>query len=130
MAQLENYADKDFTGLCFANLVDFDMQFGHRRDAVGYAQALNAFDAWLGTFLPRLKNDDLVIITADHGCDPTYTATTDHTREFVPLLVLGKQVKAVNLGTRPTYACIAATVADLFGVSMDTPEKSMKEEIL
>ncbi len=124
------YAAKDFTGLCFVNLVDFDMQFGHRRDAVGYARALSEFDAWLGTFLPLLGEDDLVMITADHGCDPSYAATTDHTREYVPLLVLGQQVKPVNLGTRQTFAHIAATVADIFGVSLDTPGKTFKEEIL
>ena len=130
MQHTADYARKDFTGLCFVNLVDFDMQFGHRRDAEGYAGALNEFDAWLGSFLPLLDEDDLVIITADHGCDPSYAATTDHTREYVPLLVLGQQVKPVNLGTKPTFADIAATVADIFGVSLDTPGKSFKEEIL
>ena len=130
MAHTAAYAARDFTGLCFVNLVDFDMQFGHRRNALGYAEALNEFDRWLGAFLPALDADDLVLITADHGCDPSYTATTDHTREYVPLLVLGQQVKPVNLGTRSSFADIAATVADIFGVSLSTPGKSFKEEIL
>ena len=124
------YAKQDFTGLCFVNLVDFDMQFGHRRDAVGYANALNEFDAWLPEFLAQLGADDIVMITADHGCDPAYTATTDHTREFVPLLVLGKRVKDVNLGTRASFADIAATTAELLGVELDTPGKSFATEIL
>ena len=125
-----HYADQDFDCLCFGNLGDFDMQFGHRRDIDGYANALTEFDAWLGTFLPKLGEDDLVMITADHGCDPAYTATTDHTREYVPLLILGKQVKPVNLGTRTTFADIAATVAQLLDVQLDTPGKSFAEEIL
>ncbi|MBQ6998026.1 MAG: phosphopentomutase [Oscillospiraceae bacterium] len=125
-----HYAKQDFTGLCFVNLVDFDMQFGHRRDAVGYANALNEFDAWLPGFLAQLGEDDIVMITADHGCDPAYTATTDHTREYVPLLVLGKQVKNVNLGTRASFADIAATAAQLLGVPLDTPGKSFAGEIV
>ena len=123
-------AGQDFTGLCFVNLVDFDMVFGHRRNPVGYAQALNEFDAWLGAFLPTLGEDDLVMITADHGCDPAYTATTDHTREYVPLLILGKNVKPVNLGTRESFADIASTVAELLGVRFETPGRSFAGEIL
>ena len=130
MEHTANYAAKDFKGLCFVNLVDFDMQFGHRRDAAGYAKALNEFDAWLGGFLETLGEDDLVMITADHGCDPAYTATTDHTREYVPLLMLGKGVKAVNLGTRDSFADIAATVAELLDVSFDTPGESFAKEVL
>ena len=125
-----NYAKKDFTGLCFVNLVDFDMQFGHRRDAAGYANALNEFDAWLPEFMAEMGEDDILMITADHGCDPAYTATTDHTREYVPLLVLGKQVKAVNMGTRESFADIAATTAELLGVELSTPGKSFAGEIL
>ena len=124
------FAAKDFHGLCFVNLVDFDMQFGHRRDIDGYAGALSEFDAWLGGFLPTLGEEDLVMITADHGCDPGYRATTDHTREYVPLLILGKQVKPVNLGTRKTFADIAATVTDLLGVDYQTEGKSFAKEIL
>ena len=130
MNHTDNFAEKDFEGLCFVNLVDFDMQFGHRRDIDGYAKALTEFDAWLGQFLPKLGEDDVVMITADHGCDPAYTATTDHTREYVPLLILGKQVKSVNLGTRESFADIAATVADMLDVELATPGKSFKEEIL
>ncbi len=124
------YVNQDFTGLCFVNLVDFDMQFGHRRDCRGYANALNEFDAWLGEFLPKLGPDDLLMITADHGCDPAYTATTDHTREYVPLLVLGGSVKPGNLGTRESFADIAATVAQLLDVSLDTPGESFVKEIM
>ena len=125
-----NYADKDFEGLCFVNLVDFDMVYGHRRNIDGYAEALNEFDAWLPSLMEKLGKDDVVMITADHGCDPGYTATTDHTRECVPLLVLGKKVKNVNLGTRKSFADIAATVAQMLNVELDTPGKSFMEEIL
>ena len=126
----DHYAAQDWEGLCFVNLVDFDMQFGHRRDIDGYANALTEFDTWLGDFLPKLGQDDVVMITADHGCDPAYTATTDHTREYVPLLVLGQKIKPVNLGTRTSFADIAATVADLLGVQLDTPGKSFQECIM
>ena len=125
-----HYADRDFHGLCFVNLVDFDMLFGHRRDVDGYASALTEFDTWLGAFLEKLGEEDLVMITADHGCDPAYTATTDHTREYVPLLVLGKKVKPVNLGTRQSFADIAATVTDLLGVDYETPGKSFADQIV
>ena len=130
MEHTANFAAKDFKGLCFVNLVDFDMVYGHRRNIDGYAQALSEFDAWLGEFLPTLGEEDLVMITADHGCDPGYTATTDHTREYVPLLILGKQVKPVNLGTRHGFCDIAATVADLLGVAYETPGTSFAKEIL
>ncbi len=130
MEHTVNFAKKDFNGLCFVNLVDFDMQFGHRRDIDGYAKALTEFDAWLGNFLPTLGEDDLVMITADHGCDPGYTATTDHTREYVPLLILGKGVKTENLGTRDSFADIAATVAEMLDVELDTPGKSFAKESL
>jgi len=123
MEHTDRYAREDFTGLCFVNLVDFDMQFGHRRDIDGYAAALSEFDAWLGDFLPKLGDEDVVLVTADHGCDPGYTATTDHTREYVPLLVLGKGVKPGNFGTRDSFADIAATVAKMLNVALDTPGK-------
>ena len=129
MNHTDTFAEKDFNGLCFVNLVDFDMAFGHRRDAQGYANALAEFDAWLGAFLPKLEEEDVVIITADHGCDPGYSATTDHTREYVPVLVLGKKIKAVDLGTRQTFADVAATVADLLDVTFDTPGKSFADTI-
>ena len=125
-----NYAAQDFEGLCFVNLVDFDMLYGHRRDIDGYAKALTEFDNWLPKLMEQLGEDDIVMITADHGCDPAYTATTDHTREYVPLLVLGKKVKPVNLGTRKSFADIAATVAELLDVELDTPGESFASEIL
>ena len=130
MAHTMDYAKKDFHGLCFVNLVDFDMLYGHRRDVDGYAKALTVFDQWLPGFLAELNEDDLVMITADHGCDPAYKATTDHTREYVPLMILGKNVKPGNLGTRSSFADIAATVAELLGVELDTPGKSFAKEIL
>ena len=125
-----HYADQDFHGLCFINLVDFDMVYGHRRDIDGYALALNEFDQWLPKFMEKLGDEDLVMITADHGCDPAYTATTDHTREYIPLLVLGKKVKPVNLGTRTGFDRIAATIAEVLGVQMDTSGESFASEIL
>ncbi|MBR5616637.1 MAG: phosphopentomutase [Oscillospiraceae bacterium] len=130
MEHAAHYADTDFEGLCFVNLVDFDMLFGHRRDIDGYANALSEFDAWLGGFMESLGEDDLVMITADHGCDPAYTATTDHTREYVPLLILGKKVRPVNLGTRESFADIAATVTELLGVPYETEGKSFAKEVV
>ena len=130
MEHTDRYAAMDWEGLCFVNLVDFDMQFGHRRDIDGYAGALTEFDHWLSTFLPKLGEEDVVMITADHGCDPAYTATTDHTREYVPLLILGNQVRPVILGTRTSFADIAATLAELLNVQLDTPGKSFAGEIL
>jgi phosphopentomutase len=99
-------------GLIFANLVDFDMLYGHRRDVAGYANALSEFDEWLGTFTPGVSNGDLVIITADHGNDPTFRGT-DHTREQVPLFVI-HNAAGRNLGTRSTYADVAASLAEYF----------------
>ena len=130
MEHAANYAAKDFHGLCFVNLVDFDMLYGHRRDIDGYANALTEFDTWLGGFMEQLSEEDLVMITADHGCDPAYTATTDHTREYVPLLILGKKVKPVNLGTRTSFADIAATLTELLGVEYETPGKSFAKEVI
>ena len=130
MAHAMAYARREFEGLCFVNLVDFDMVYGHRRDIDGYARALSEFDAWLPGILAALGPEDLVLITADHGCDPGYTATTDHTREYVPLLVLGQGVREADLGTRQTFADVAATVAELLGVKLDTPGTSFAKEIL
>ena len=106
----------DFEGLCFINLVDFDMLYGHRQDVDGYAAALTAFDRWLPDFMAQMKEEDVLMITADHGCDPG-DSHTDHTREYVPLLVYGASVQPVNLGTRSTYSDIAATVAEYLDVS-------------
>ena len=130
MNKTMGYADKDFTGLCFINLVDFDMLYGHRRNIDGYAAALTEFDGWLAEFRKKMGPEDLVMITADHGCDPAYTATTDHTREYVPWLTLGPQVRPVNLGTQFCFADLAATVCDVFGLPLETEGKSFKEEIL
>ena len=124
------YAERDFRGLCFINLVDFDMLYGHRRNIDGYAAALTEFDGWFAEFMEKMGEDDIVMITADHGCDPAYTETTDHTREYVPLLIAGKQVKPVNLGTRMSFADIAATVTELLGVEFNTPGKSFAKEIV
>ena len=112
-------AERDFCGLCFINLVDFDMVFGHRNDVDGYAAAMSAFDKMLGELLPKLRDGDLLMITADHGCDPA-TPSTDHSREYTPLLIYGNSVRSgVNLGTRPTFADIGATVLDYFGLSTE-----------
>jgi phosphopentomutase len=114
---LEALQDGD-AGLIYVNLVDFDQQFGHRNDIEGYGQALEQFDAWVPTFQHTLCPDDLAIITADHGCDPT-TASTDHSREYVPLLVSGRKVRpGVNLGVRATLSDIGQTVAVNFGVQI------------
>lgn len=101
---------EDFEGLLFVNLVDFDMLYGHRRDIDGYAKALTYFDSKLPEIVELMNDDDILMITADHGCDPSYLETTDHTREYVPLLMYGKNVKPENLGTKPSYAFIADTV--------------------
>lgn len=114
MTVIETEWAKMERGLLFANLVDFDMLFGHRRDPAGYARALEEFDAWLGEFLALIGNDDLVIITADHGNDPTFTGT-DHTRERVPLWLLHGSTPR-NLGVRETYADVAATLTEYFGL--------------
>ena len=129
MAQTLAAAKRDFTGLCFTNLVDFDMLYGHRRNIDGYANALHEFDTWLPSLLAELRDDDLVMITADHGCDPGYLKHTDHTREYIPLVMFGKKIKPVNLGTRAGFCDIAATAAELLGVRLDTPGKSFARDI-
>ena len=111
--------DKDFEGICFTNLVDFDMLYGHRRNIPGYARAYAEFDNWLPTFMEKMQEDDIVIITADHGCDPGDHHHTDHTREYVPFIMYGKHVKARNYLTQPTFAAIAATVADYLGIEYE-----------
>ena len=102
--------DKEFLGLCFINLVDYDMLYGHRNDIDGYAKALTYFDQRLPELLARLKDEDLLMITADHGCDPGYTVSTDHSREYTPFLLYGRNIPPVNWGTRDTFADIGATV--------------------
>lgn len=121
-------AERDFHGLCFVNLVDFDMLYGHRQDPDGYAAALAEFDAWLPVFISEMREEDIVMITADHGCDPCDNST-DHTREYVPLLVLGKKVIPCDLGTRSTFADVAATVTAYLGVGFETEGESFWKEI-
>ena len=110
------YLDKDFEGLCFVNLVDFDSMYGHRNDVDGYAKALSYFDEKLPEILGKLREDDILMITADHGCDPGYTATTDHTREYTPWLVYGENIVPENHGTRKTFADIGASVLQYFDI--------------
>lgn len=120
---------EDFTGLCFVNLVDFDMIYGHRNNIGGYTAALNAFDVQLGRFLEQMQQEDLLLITADHGCDPGYPGT-DHTREYTPCLCYGKALKkGVDLHTRESFADIAATVAEALGISHTGAGKSFYQEI-
>ncbi len=117
MEQTIDLAKRDFTGLCFTNLVDFDALWGHRRNVQGYAEELERFDEKLGELLSVLTND-LLILTADHGNDPTYTGT-DHTREQVPFLAYSPSMKeGKNLGVSPTFAVIGATIAENFGVKL------------
>ncbi len=115
MAKTLELADKDFNGLVFTNLVDFDMKYGHRRDAQGYANAISEFDNWLNSFLPKMKNNDLLIITADHGCDPAFKGT-DHTREQVPLIMYSNDIKPENLGTIKGYNYISKIILDNFDI--------------
>jgi len=116
MDRVAEQVDSLERGFVFTNLVDFDTQYGHRNDVAGYAANLERFDARLAALLPRLRDDDLLIVTADHGNDPT-TPSTDHAREYVPLLVTGRRVRAgVDLGTRRTFADLGQTLAELFGV--------------
>lgn len=124
------YQKEDFTGLCFVNLVDFDMMYGHRNDIDGYAKAASVFDKQLHIFLENMKDEDILMITADHGCDPGFKGT-DHSREYVPLLIYGRDIKEnVNLGTRDSFADIAATIQDIFGVKQLTAGRSFKDEIM
>ena len=121
--------EEDFTGLAFINLVDGDMIYGHRRDVPGYARAMQEFDDWLTDFLPAMRPDDVLMITADHGCDPGADGT-DHTREYVPLLACGARIAPVNLGTYPTFAMIGATIADIFNAPLTTKGESFLPRIL
>lgn len=124
-------ADTDFNGLCFVNLVDFDMVYGHRNDVDGYANALTEFDGDLAKLLPLLRDDDLLIITADHGCDPK-TPSTDHSREYTPMIAYGKRIKAgVDLKTRSSFADISATILEYLGVEQgETYGTSFLKEII
>ena len=132
MEQTIAIAERDFTGLCFVNLVDFDALWGHRRNVKGYAQELERFDVKLGELLQVLHEDDLLIITADHGNDPTYTGT-DHTREQVPFLAYSPSMRSSGkLEEPPTFAIIGATIVDNFGLTMpqDTIGYSILEQLI
>ena len=122
--------DRDFEGLCFTNLVDYDMLYGHRNDVDGYAKALTYFDKRLPELLERLREEDILMITADHGCDPS-TPSTDHSREYTPLVIAGTRIrKGADLGTRATFADIGATVVDYFGVPQKIDGSSFLNEII
>jgi len=130
VAETYKLLDKDFDGLAFVNLVDFDSVYGHRNDVDGYANAATEFDSWLGTFIPKMRDNDMLIITADHGCDPG-TPSTDHSRECVPLLIFGKNIRENNnLGTITSFAHIGATVADYLGVEYKADAPSLLSKIL
>ena len=112
-------AKKDFNGLCFTNLVDFDSTYGHRNDVDGYAKAMSEFDKKLEVLLKLLKKDDLLIITADHGCDPK-TTSTDHSREYTPMLIIGESIKqGVNLGVRSSFSDISATILEYLEIDKE-----------
>ncbi len=122
------YMEREFEGLCFVNLVDFDMLYGHRNDVEGYAKALTYFDRRLPEILHKMKEEDILMITADHGCDPS-TPSTDHSREYTPLVMYGKKVPAgLNLGTRKTFADIGATVLRYFGIKPEIDGETLLEE--
>lgn len=122
------FLEQDFNGLLFVNLVDTDMLYGHRRNPKGYAEALEYFDTRLPEILAKLKKDDMLIITADHGCDPTYEKSTDHTREYTPLLVYGPDLKqGINLHVRDSFADIAASAAEYLGVAFENGTSFMPE---
>ena len=125
---MKELAEQDFLGLCFVNLVDFDMLYGHRNDIDGYAAALTEFDAWLSDFLPLLGEEDALIVTADHGCDPG-SEGTDHTREYVPLIVYGRQINPIDLGERACFADVAATVLEWLDATAVTEGKSFAREV-
>ena len=124
------YTKQDFEGLCFINLVDFDMLYGHRNDVEGYAAALTYFDEKLPEIMAGLREDDILMITADHGCDPS-TASTDHSREYTPLLIYGDKIKAgANFGTRDSFADISATILDYFNIPCKTQGNSILPVIM
>ena len=124
------YTKEEFEGILFTNLVDTDMIYGHRNDVEGYAGALEYFDGKLPEIIAQMKEEDILFITADHGCDPT-TPSTDHSREYVPLLVYGKHVKAgVDLGVRKTFADLAQTISDYLGLDGKFEAESFLQDIL
>ena len=129
MERTIDIADSDFDGLCYVNLVDTDMIYGHRRDIPAYTKAINDFDVQLGRLMEKLGDDDMLIITADHGCDPGFRGT-DHTREYVPCLIYGSKIrKGVDLGTRQTFADMASTIAEYFDLEYRGDGTSFLAEI-
>ena len=120
-----SYMDKDFDGLMFVNLVDYDMLYGHRKDIDGYAKAVAYFDDKLPEIISKLKEDDILMITADHGCDPGYECSTDHTREYIPLMACGTHLAPGNLGTRQTFSDIGASVLEYLGVKGNIKGENM-----
>ena len=129
MEKTLDFMETQHDGLIFTNLVEFDSTWGHRRDAAGYGKALEEFDARIPEIIDAMTEEDVLIINADHGCDPTYTGT-DHTREYTPLVVYGKNVKSVNLGIRSSFADIAATCADYLDVEFKSDGVSFLSDIL
>ena len=128
IAKMLEIMDSDFNGLCFTNLVDFDMLYGHRNDVDGYASALSEFDLCIPEIMKRLKDDDIYIITADHGCDPG-DVSTDHTREYVPIIILGKNLCSKNIGTIEYFSTVAKTIGDLFKVGYECEGTSLADLI-
>jgi len=129
--KLINYSKKDFNGLCFVNLVDFDMLYGHRNDIDGYAKALSYFDSKIPEIIKNLKEKDILIITADHGCDPGFKKSTDHTREYIPVLIYGNRIKpGVNLGIRKTFSDIGASILDYFCIYPRIKGESFLDDII
>lgn len=125
-----DYMHRFSTGLIFTNLVDFDMVYGHRRDVEGYAKSLMEFDSHLPEIIKNMNEKDILMITADHGCDPTFVKTTDHTREYVPLLIYGQRVKKdLNLNTIKGFTCIAATIGSLLGLSGEYLSRIQGEDL-
>ncbi|NLW06400.1 MAG: phosphopentomutase [Clostridia bacterium] len=127
--QTINYMREGERGLIFTNLVDFDMHYGHRNDVAGYAAALEAFDRRLPELWQLLNQNDVLVLTADHGCDPT-TASTDHSREYVPVLIYGNRIRQLNIGVRPTFADLGATVAEMLGVNYKLAGQSFASLLL
>lgn len=129
MTKTAELINRDFKGLCFINLVDFDMLYGHRNDIDGYAKAISEFDKWLETFIINLKDEDVLMIAADHGCDPK-TVSTDHSREYIPYIIYGKEISPVNLGTKNGFSHISATIAELLKVDYKGNGESFAKDIV
>lgn len=129
MEKTSELCNTDFKGLCFVNLVEFDSLYGHRNNTEGYVNALNEFDEWLGGFLEELNEGDLLIITADHGCDPE-TESTDHSREYTPMMLYGNGILPTNLGTRDSFADIGKTILDIFGIKNSLDGVSFANKIV